>query len=65
MIFLFIVWKFIKCQKSGRQVAELFTRYRVWEYVCSCFEALHTTEVSYIVDDIDHYIESRKENVML
>ena len=28
---------------TGKQVAELFTRYRVWEYVYSCFEALHTT----------------------
>ena len=23
---------------TGKQVAELFTRYRVWEYVYSCFE---------------------------
>jgi len=30
---------------TGNQVAELFTRYRVWEYVYSCFEALHTTGV--------------------
>lgn len=49
---------------TGRQVAELFTRYRVWEYVYSCFEALHTTGASYIIDNIDHYIESRKETVM-
>ena len=28
---------------TGRQVAELFTRYRVWDYVYSCYEALHTT----------------------
>ena len=28
---------------TGKQVAELFTRYRVWDYVYSCFEALHTT----------------------
>ena len=27
---------------TGKQVAELFTRYRVWDYVYSCFEALHT-----------------------
>ena len=50
---------------TGRQVDELFTCYRGWEYVYSCFEALHTTKASYIVDDIDHYIESRKETVMV
>ncbi len=40
---------------TGRQVAELFTRYRVWDYVYSCFEALHTTGANYIVEDIDLY----------
>ena len=45
---------------TGSQVAELFTRYRVWEYVYSCFEALHTTGANYIVEDIDLYIEARK-----
>ena len=34
---------------TGKQVAELFTRYRVWEYVFSCFDALHTTGANYIV----------------
>ena len=42
---------------TGRQVAELFDRYRVWEYLYSCFDALHTTGANYIVDDIDLYIE--------
>ena len=28
---------------TGKQVAELFTRFRVWDYIYSCFEALHTT----------------------
>ena len=28
---------------TGSQVAELFTRYDVWDYVYSCYEALHTT----------------------
>ena len=36
---------------TGKQVAELFTRYRVWDYVYSCFEALHTTGANYIVED--------------
>lgn len=49
-----------KRQALDRQVAELFTRYRVWDYVYSCFEALHTTGANYIVEDIDLYIEARK-----
>ena len=44
---------------TGKQVAEIFTRYRVWDYVYSCFEALHTTGDRYIVEDIDLYIEAR------
>ena len=28
---------------NGRQVSELFTKYQVWEYVYSCFEALRMT----------------------
>mgnify|MGYP003552873159 FL=1 len=45
---------------SGKQVSELFNRYQVWDYIYSCFEALHTTGANYIVDDIDLYIEERR-----
>ena len=45
---------------SGKQVSELFSRYQVWDYIYSCFEALHTTGANYIVDDIDSYIETRQ-----
>ena len=45
---------------TGRQVAKLFTDYRVWDYIYSCFEALHTTGDEYVVEDIDLYIEARR-----
>ena len=45
---------------TGKQVSDLFSRYRVWDYIYSCFEALHTTGVNYIVEDIDLYIEARQ-----
>ena len=45
---------------TGKQLAELFSRYRVWEYVYFCYEALHTTGTNYIIEDIDLYIEARK-----
>lgn len=44
---------------TGRQVIALFSKYRVFEYIVSCFEALHTTGANYIVEDIDLYIEAR------
>ncbi len=45
---------------TGKEVSNLFTRYRVWEYIYSCYEALHTTGDKYIIGDIDLYIEARK-----
>ena len=45
---------------TGKQLADLFSRYRVWEYVYSYYEALHTTGTNYIIEDIDLYIEARK-----
>ena len=49
---------------TGRQVAELFSRYQVWDYIYSCFEALHTTGVNYIVEDIDAYIKDSKRSLL-
>ena len=49
---------------TGKQVAELFTKYQVWEYVYSCFEALHTTGEKYIIEDIDLYIKARESEAV-
>jgi hypothetical protein len=45
---------------NGKQVSELFTQYGVWDYVYSCFEALHTMGSNYIIEDIDSYIKERQ-----
>lgn len=45
---------------TGRQVSALFSKYRVWDYIYSCYEALHTTGDKYITEDIDLYIEARQ-----
>jgi hypothetical protein len=45
---------------TGRQVIDLFKQYDVTEYVLSCYEALHTTGVNYIIEDIDLFLEARK-----
>ncbi|MCI9357484.1 MAG: DUF3791 domain-containing protein [Lachnospiraceae bacterium] len=44
---------------TGREVSALFTRYEIWDYIYSCFEALHTTGENYIIEDIDLYIQDR------
>ena len=48
---------------TGKRTAELFSQYKVWDYIYSCFEALHTTGANYIVEDIDLYIEARKSSI--
>ena len=50
---------------NGREVIELFHKYRISEYIVSCFEALHTTGTNYIIEDIDLYIEARQGNFAL
>lgn len=45
---------------NGRQVMDIFRKYKISEYIMSCFEALHTTGTNYIIEDIDFYIEARQ-----
>ena len=49
-----------KLEKSlnGEDVARLFEKYDVWDYLYTCYEALHTTGTRYIINDIDEYIAS-------
>ena len=45
---------------TGKKSIELFNKYRVVDYIVSCYEALHTTGTNYIIEDIDLYIEARQ-----
>lgn len=45
---------------NGKQVAQLFSKYQIWDYIYKYFEALHTTGAEYIVDDIDQFIAVRR-----
>ena len=45
---------------TGKQVMDLFKRFRVTDYVMSYYESLHTTGSQYTIDDIDLFIESRQ-----
>ena len=46
---------------SGQEVAKLFEKYRVYDYITKYFESLHTTGDICIIQDIDDYIDSVKE----
>lgn len=63
--FLIYATEMYKKEKNltGKEVAELFTRYLVWDYIFSSFEALHTTGEKYIVSDIDEYIAEREKTL--
>lgn len=45
----------------GKKAIELFNRYRVFDYINTSYEALHTTGKEYIIDDLDIYINARKQ----
>ena len=47
-----------KLEKSlnGEDVARLFERYDVWNYLYTCYKALHTTGTQYIINDIAEYL---------
>ncbi len=44
---------------TGRQVAELFEKYEVFDYLREFYDVLHTTGAQYINSDIDIYLHSR------
>ena len=45
---------------SGKQVMQLFVQYGISEYIVSCYGALHTTGLDYIIEDISGLIEERR-----
>lgn len=44
---------------TGKQTAEIFRRYGVFEYLHEFYDVLHTTGYQYINNDIDIYLKSR------
>ena len=51
----------VQHKMGGKDVVDLFNRYKVNEYIITCYDALHTTGARYIVEDIDEYINARKK----
>lgn len=60
MVYCIETYKNVKGMR-GKDVLELFNRYRVLDYIKGTYEALHTTGKDYIVEDLDIYINARKQ----
>lgn len=45
---------------SGEQVLDLFSQYGVTDYLSKCFEPLHTQSRQWLIEEIDDFIEIRK-----
>ena len=46
-------------QLTGEQAIDLFSQYGVTDYLCKCFEPLHTQSRQWLVAEIDEFIEDR------
>lgn len=44
---------------TGKQTAELFRQYGVFDYLREFYDVLHTTGYQYINNDIDIYLKAR------
>lgn len=58
-VFCFEAYKAEK-KLTGRKTMELFKKYGVLDYLTVCFDVLHTTSRNYIVEDIEIFINARK-----
>ncbi len=45
---------------TGREAMKLFKKYGVLDYLGACYDVLHTTGRAYIIEDIDIFINARK-----
>lgn len=47
-------------EMTGEQVLDLFSRFGVIDYLSECFEPLHTQGREWLIEEIDEFIEMRK-----
>ena len=45
---------------NGKQVIQLFSKYKILDYITQCYGALHTTGPEYIIEDIAGLIEEQR-----
>lgn len=46
---------------TGEQTVALFAEYGVTDYLCQCFEPLHTQGRQWLIAEIDEFINIRKK----
>ena len=46
---------------NGEQAMLVFDKYGVMEYLEECYEPLHTQSAQWIMEDIDEFIDNRKQ----
>ena len=46
---------------SGEQVLDLFSKYGLVDYLSEFYDVLHTQRRQWLIEEIDGYIEIRKE----
>lgn len=46
---------------AGEQVLDLFAKYGLTEYLSECYEPLHTQGRQWLIEEIDEYINIRKD----
>lgn len=46
---------------SGEQVLDLFSKYGLVDYLSEFYDVLHTQGRQWLIEEIDEYIETRKE----
>ena len=47
---------------TGDEVLDLFSQYGVIDYLCKCFDPLHTQGRQWLISEIDEFINIRKSN---
>ena len=63
-VFCFEAYRAVK-NLTGNETMKLFKKYGVLDYINACFDVLHTTGRDYIVEDIDIFINARKNIVKI
>ncbi len=47
---------------TGSEVYSLFEKYKVFDYLSDGYDMLHTQGSEWLINDIDEYLEVRKNN---
>jgi len=58
LIFVIEEYKYLE-KKSAKEIIEVFSKYKIFDYVTDHYDALHTMGGRAIADDINLFIEKR------